>query len=161
MRNEIVHYTTQVQQGNPFQLFQDRGISLDTNLWPDFLIHTHLAEMLRKGLLRPASVHRIAIVGPGLDFANKETGSDFYPLQTMQPFAVLDSLRQLGLAGPGSVETYTLDISPDVNFHVARARNLALAGSPIQSNCRGTPERGKRPSIGKLSFNTGRGWGPA
>ena len=130
MRDEIVHYTMQVQQGNSFQLFQDRGISLDTNLWPDFLIHTHLAEMLRKGLLRPASVHRIAIVGPGLDFANKENGSDFYPLQTIQPFAVLDSLRQLGLADPGSVEIYTLDISPDVNSHIARARNLALAGRP-------------------------------
>jgi hypothetical protein len=68
--------------------------------------------MLRKGLLRRESVHRIAIVGPGLDFANKENGSDFYPLQTIQPFAVLDSLRQLGLADLRSVEIYTLDISP-------------------------------------------------
>jgi CheR methyltransferase, SAM binding domain len=130
MRDEVVKYTSLVQQGDRFQLFQDRGISLDTNLWPDFLIHMHLAEMARKGLLRRASVRRIAIVGPGLDFANKENGSDFYPLQTVQPFAVLDSLRQLGLADPGSVEIYTLDISPDVNFHIGRACKLALAGRP-------------------------------
>jgi len=146
MRDEIVKYTSQVQQGDRFQLFQDRGISLDTNLWPDFLIHVHLAEMSRKGLLRRGSVHRIAIVGPGLDFANKENGSDFYPLQTIQPFAVLDSLRQLGLADPGSVEIYTLDISPDVNFHIGRARNLALAGRayivqlPWYTDARQTPE---------------------
>ncbi len=129
MRDEIVRYTKQVQLGNQFQLFQDRGISLDTNLWPDFLIHVHLADMLKKGLLRPGSVRRIAIVGPGLDFANKENGSDFYSLQTIQPFAVLDSLRQLGLADPGSVEVYTLDISPDVNFHIARARKVAAGGN--------------------------------
>lgn len=146
MRDEIVKYTAQVQQGHQFQLFQDRGISLDTNLWPDFLIHVHLAEMLRKGLLQRGSVHRIAIVGPGLDFANKENGSDFYPLQTIQPFAVLDSLRQLGLADPGSVEICTLDISPDVNFHIARARNSALAGRaytvqlPWYTNARQTSE---------------------
>lgn len=128
MRDEIVRYTTQVQQGNQFQLFQDRGISLDTNLWPDFLIYVHLAGMLKNGLLRPGAVQRIAIIGPGLDFANKENGSDFYPLQTIQPFAVLDSLRQLGLADSASVEIYTLDISPDVNFHIARAHKSALAG---------------------------------
>jgi CheR methyltransferase, SAM binding domain len=130
MRDEVVRYTKEVQQGNQFQLFQDRGISLDTNLWPDFLIHVHLADMLKKRLLRPGSVSRIAIVGPGLDFANKENGSDFYPLQTIQPFAVLDSLRQLGFADSAGVEIYTLDISPDVNFHIARAGKAAAAGKP-------------------------------
>jgi len=32
LRDEIVHYTGAVQKGDRFQLFQDRGISLDTNL---------------------------------------------------------------------------------------------------------------------------------
>lgn len=146
MRDEVVHYTQQVQQGNQFQLFQDRGISLDTNLWPDFLIHIHLAEMRKNGLLRAGSVRRVAIVGPGLDFANKENGSDFYPLQTIQPFAVLDSLRQLGLADSAGIEIYTLDISPDVNFHVARARKTAATGKayvvqlPWDTAARQTPE---------------------
>jgi hypothetical protein len=84
--------------------------------------------MVRKGLLGPGSVHRVAVVGPGLDFANKEMGNDFYPRQTIQPFAVLDSLVRLGLSNPASVELYTLDISSEVNFHIARARKNAAAG---------------------------------
>jgi hypothetical protein len=39
-------------------------------------------------------------VGPGLDFADKQEGYDFYPLQTIQPFAVIDSLRVRKLAPP-------------------------------------------------------------
>ena len=128
MRDEIRRYISQTQAGDRFQLFEDRGISLDTNLWPDFLIDQHLASMLRKGLLGPGSVHRVAVVGPGLDFANKEMGNDFYPRQTIQPFAVLDSLVRLGLSNPASVELYTLDISSEVNFHIARARKNAAAG---------------------------------
>src|SRR5208282_1874680 len=91
-RDDMARYIRQVQEGDRSQLFQDRGISLDTNLWPDFLIDQHLVNMVRKGLLGPRSVRRVAIVGPGLDFANKEMGNDFYPPQTIQPFAVLDSL---------------------------------------------------------------------
>jgi len=55
-------------------------------------------------------------------------GNDFYPRQTIQPFAVLDSLVRLGLSNPASVELYTLDISSEVNFHIARARKNAAAG---------------------------------
>ena len=123
MRDEIRRYIGQTQAGGRFQLFEDRGISLDTNLWPDFLIDQHLRNMLRKG-----SVHRVAGVGPGLDFANKEMGNDFYPRQTIQPFAVLDSLVRLCLSNPASVELYTLDISSEVNFHIARARKNAATG---------------------------------
>jgi len=128
MRTDIIRYKSQPQERR--QIFQDRGISLDTNLWPDFLIDRHLDAMMQQGLLQKGSVRRLAIVGPGLDFANKENGTDFYPLQTTQPFAVLDSLLRLGLANPSSVEIFTLDISPDVNFHIERARKLAQGGKP-------------------------------
>jgi hypothetical protein len=84
--------------------------------------------MTEKGLLKPGSVRRIAIVGPGLDFANKEAGSDFYPPQTIQPFAVLDSLFRLGVADPAKVELFTLDISQEVNVHIGRARKSAAGG---------------------------------
>ena len=146
MRDEMVRYISQTQAGERFQLFQDRGISLDTNLWPDFLIDEHLVNMVHKGLLGPGSVHRVAVVGPGLDFANKEMGNDFYPRQTIQPFAVLDSLIRLGLSDPASVELYTLDISSEVNFHIARARKKAAAGRayvvqlPWNTTTRTTPE---------------------
>ncbi len=146
LRDEYLHYLSQPKNESRFQLFQDRGISLDTNLWPDYLIDEHLRHMVEQGLLKPGSVHRVAVVGPGLDFANKEKGNDFYPPQTIQPFAVLDSLFRLGLADPATVELYTLDISPDVNFHIDRARKSALAGRsytiqlPWDTSARHTPE---------------------
>ena len=84
--------------------------------------------MVEQGWLKPGMVHSIAIVGPGLDFANKEAGNDFYAPQTIQPFAVLDSLFRLGVADPATVKLYTLDISPDVNVHVERARDNAAQG---------------------------------
>ncbi len=128
LRDEYLHYLAQPKDDSRFQLFQQRGISLDTNLWPDYLIDEHLRRMVERGLLKPGSVHRVAVVGPGLDFANKEKGNDFYPPQTIQPFAVLDSLFRLGLADPATVELYTLDISSDVNFHIDRTRKNAVAG---------------------------------
>jgi len=102
--------------------------------------------MVQKGLLRPGAVHRVAIVGPRLDFANKQMGNDFYPRQTIQPFAVLDSLIRLGLADPASIELDTLDISSEVNFHIERARKNAAAGRayvvqlPWNTTARMTPE---------------------
>ena len=146
MRDEMLRYIHEAEQGGRFQLFEDRGISLDTNLWPDFLLDQHLGAMAQMGLLRPGSVRRVAVVGPGLDFANKEMGNDFYPPQTIQPFAVLDSLIRLGLSDPASVELYTMDISSEVNFHIERARKNAMAGRsyvvqlPWDTSARMTPE---------------------
>jgi len=146
MRDEFLRYRAQAKDESRFQLFKERGISLDTNLWPDFLIDQHLHHMVEKGLLKPGSMQRIAVIGPGLDFANKENGSDFYPPQMVQPFAVLDSLVRLGIVDATSVQLYTLDISPDVNFHVQRARKNAAAGRsytvqlPWDSAARQTPE---------------------
>ena len=133
MRDEFIRFGEQLAKATISQgstLYEDRGISLDTNLGPDFALDTELREMARTGMLKPGSVRRLAIVGPGLDFANKEYGNDFYPPQTIQPFAVIDSLVRLGLANPRSLELYTLDISPSVNLHVARARKKALQGKP-------------------------------
>ncbi len=130
LRDEFLKYRAQTKDEKRFQLFQDRGISLDTNLWPDYALDVQLRNMAETGLLKPGSVRRIAIVGPGLDFANKEAGADFYPPQTIQPFAVLDSLFRLGLADPATVALYTMDISQQVNVHIDRARRNAARGSP-------------------------------
>ena len=77
MRDEMVRYIGQVQTGSRYELFQERGISLDTNLWPDFLLDQHLAAMMQKGLLRPGSVRRVAIVGPGLDLPTRKWETTF------------------------------------------------------------------------------------
>jgi len=128
LRDEFLKYRAQAKDERRFQLFQDRGISLDTNLWPDYALDRQFREMVERRLLKTGSVRRIAIVGPGLDFANKEAGNDFYPPQTIQPFAVLDSLFRLGVADPATVELYTLDISHEVNSHLERVKKKALQG---------------------------------
>lgn len=111
-------------------IYEDRGISLDSNLWPDYALDVALRQLLQSGLLKPGSVKRVAIIGPGLDFANKEYGNDFYPPQSIQPFAVLDSLARLGLSDVKTVQVYTFDISPSVNIHLRRALKRASDGKP-------------------------------
>jgi hypothetical protein len=113
-------------------LFQNRGISLDTNIRPNFAIEQTLKDLSSKGLLAARSVHRVAIVGPGLDFVNKEEGVDFYPTQTIQPFALLDSLLKLKLADAGALEIVTYDISTSVNHHIQRMRTRAAQGLPYE-----------------------------
>jgi hypothetical protein len=109
------------------RLFRTRGLSLDTSLVSNYSIEQALAAIKARGLLAPGSVRRVAIVGPGLDFADKDVGFDIYPQQTLQPFAVLDSLRRLGLApSPGDPEIVLLDISPRIIDHVTQARARAV-----------------------------------
>ena len=133
MRDEFAQFRENlktVKAGEDAQLYAHRGISLDSNLWPDYALDRALSELSKAGLLKPHNVRRIAIVGPGLDFANKEYGNDFYPPQSIQPFAVLDSLIRLGLTDPADFQIYTLDISPSVNIHLARIQKSAAAGKP-------------------------------
>ena len=97
-----------------------RALASDTS-WPiAFAVHGVLAELQTRGVLRAGSVRRIAVVGPGLDFIDKAEGQDYYPPQTFQPFALVDSLIALGLASPGDVRLTTFDVSPRVNQHLRR-----------------------------------------
>lgn len=121
--------------GNPSEEFYERsrvyrarGLSLDTSLLPDFAIEEALKAMKGKGLLKEGTVRHIAIVGPGLDFTDKQEGYDFYPQQSIQPFAVIDSLLRLGLSSLGNLRLETLDLSPRVNDHLRRARRLSQEG---------------------------------
>ncbi|HUI40603.1 MAG TPA: hypothetical protein VL523_01425, partial [Terriglobia bacterium] len=129
LRDNLAHERKEVKS-NKFEGFKDRGLSTDSDLFADYTVELQLRHMAEKGLLKPGSVHRVAIVGPGLDFVNKKDGADFYPPQTTQPFAVIDSLARLGLADPASVEVSTFDISPRVNRHIERARKNAASGQP-------------------------------
>ena len=61
-------------------LFAKRGLSIDTSLLPNFALEDTLKALLRKAVLAPGSIRRIVVVGPGLDFADKRDGYDFYPL---------------------------------------------------------------------------------
>ncbi len=111
-------------------LFRDRGLSSDTRLDVDFSIDQALGTLSAKGPMMPRSVRRIAIVGPGLDFTDKAEGYDFYPQQTIQPFAVLDTLLRLGIAAATGLHMATFDLSPRVNRHLEAARQRAQRGTP-------------------------------
>ena len=110
-------------------LFRERGLSSDTSVLPAFAIEQALETIKAQGVLGAGSVRRVAIVGPGLDFANKADGYDFYPQQTIQPFAAIDSLIRLGLAKPGELRLTTFDLSPRVNQHIEAARQRTRGGS--------------------------------
>jgi hypothetical protein len=109
-------------------LYRDRGLSSDTSVKPDFAIDQALEALRSAGILTQASVRRIAVIGPGLDFTDKAEGYDFYPQQTTQPFSVIDSLLRLGLARAGGLRLTTLDLSPRVNLHLEAARQRARSG---------------------------------
>ena len=109
-------------------IFRDRGLASDSAIPIEFGIEQALTTIRANGTMAPASVRRVAIVGPGLDFTDKQEGYDFYPPQTIQPFAVIDSLRRIGLAASAGVQVTTFDLSPRVLAHIAAARQRASEG---------------------------------
>ncbi len=110
------------------KLYRSRGLSYDTSLLPNSAIEESLKAMQVRRLLAPGSVRRVAIIGPGLDFTDKVGGYDFYPQQTIQCFALADTLFRLGLASIGQLELTTFDISQRVNDHLRRATHRAQLG---------------------------------
>jgi hypothetical protein len=86
----------------------DGGIGAETSLLASYAIEDSLANLKSRGAI-PARIRRIAVIGPGLDFA-----SDAFPPQSIQPFAVLESVLRLGLAQPSEVEITAFDLNPSV-----------------------------------------------
>jgi hypothetical protein len=109
-------------------LFRDRGLSSDSNIFINLALNQALEGVITGKLLGAGHVRRAAIVGPGLDFADKHDGQDFYPPQTIQPFALADTLIRLGLADRDELRITTFDLSPRVNGHLEAARQRADAG---------------------------------
>ena len=111
-------------------IFRERGLSADTSIFVDLGLERALDGMKAGGALRPGSVRRVAIVGPGLDFTDKLEGYDFYPEQTLQPFAVIDTLLRLDLGDAEQLQVTAFDLSPRVLRHLEAARTRARAGTP-------------------------------
>jgi len=111
-------------------LFRDRGLTFNTSIFVNLAIEQTLEAIKAKGLLEPGTVRNVAIVGPGLEFTDKQDGYDFYPPQTIQPFAVIDSLIRLGLSKPLELQVTAFDLSPGIIQHLAAARARARAGGP-------------------------------
>jgi len=109
-------------------LFQDRGLSADTSLLPNYALEDTLRTMLKKGALQPGTMHRVLVIGPGLDFTDKRDGYDFYPVQTIQPFAKVEAVARLGLGKAEEISVVTADLNAAVNAHVARLAERGRAG---------------------------------
>ena len=109
-------------------LFETRGLSVDTSLLPNFALQETLGAMVRKGVLAPRSMTRIAIIGPGLDFTDKRDGYDFYPLQTLQPFAVLEAVARLDLGKAEDLQADCLDLNSAVIRHIQKLAERGRAG---------------------------------
>jgi hypothetical protein len=120
--------TTPVAPSGHSGVFSDRGIALDTKILSSFGIDAALRDMKTADAIHEGSIGRIGIIGPGLDFADKGFGYDFYPLQTLQPFAIYDSLVRLGLAQAGRIDIVAFDISPEVLGHLRHLHERARAG---------------------------------
>jgi hypothetical protein len=125
-------------------LYRDRGLSLDTSFQPNYAIERSLAEIKSAGLL--PRIRRAAVIGPGLDFTDKRSGYDFYPIQTLQPFALVDSLRRLRAADSFGPTVEIVDLSARVLDHVQDALARARKGSaytvqiPLDQDTRWLPE---------------------
>lgn len=125
-------------------LYRDRGLSLDTSFRPNYAIERSLAEIKSAGLLGP--IRRAAVIGPGLDFTDKRSGYDFYPIQTLQPFALIDSLRRLRFAETSGPTVEIVDLSARVLDHVRDAVARARQGAaytvqvPLDGDTRWLPE---------------------
>ncbi len=128
------------------KLYATRGLSSDTSLLPNFAIERALSSLMAQHLLSTGSVRRIGIIGPGLDFTDKQDGYDFYAQQTIQPFAVIDTLLRLGLARASDLRVTTFDLSERVNDHLRRATASARRGNgytiqlPRDANAKWKPE---------------------
>ncbi len=110
-------------------LFRERGLSTDTSIFSSFGIERAVDGLSATGTLGEGSVRRVAIVGPGFDFVDKRDGFDFYPPQTLQPFALIDSLARHRLASTGGVRLSTFDLNPRINAHLARAAEHGRGGT--------------------------------
>lgn len=108
-------------------LFRDRGLAPDSSVLTQFAVDEALCAM-RSGGADGAPVTRVAVVGPGLDFTDKQEGVDFYEPQSLQPFTVADSLLRCGLASPGRLEVVAIDVSERVDLHLRAAAARAASG---------------------------------
>jgi hypothetical protein len=111
------------------RLYRERGLASDTSIRVNFAVEAALRRIEAAGLAA-AGVRRVAVLGPGLDVVDKQEGYDFYPPQTIQPFAVVDSLIRLGMAEVDSLQVTTFDVSARVNDHIAEMGRRARAGIP-------------------------------
>jgi hypothetical protein len=126
--------------------YTSSGRSLEiTPLLTDFAMSETL-RILKSGGLAPAHVRRVAVIAPELDFSGAPDGYDFYPLQTIQPFAILEALERLELGRASDVQLSLIELNPFALAHLrAMMAKIRSAGRYVL----------------QLPLNTAAGWNAA
>jgi len=104
------------------------AIPAEASLMASFAIEEALRNLKGKGAVT-MHIRRVAVIGPGLDFGGQPDGFDACPLQTVQPFAVLEAVLRLGLAQPSEVQVTGFDLNPWV---LGRIKGAAAKGRPAE-----------------------------
>ena len=73
---------------------------------------------LKNSAAAPAHVRRVAVISPELDFSGRPDGYDFYPPQTIQPFAILEAVERLDMARASEVQLSLIDMNPFALSHL-------------------------------------------
>ncbi len=125
---------------------RSNGRSAETTpLLTDFAMSETL-RTLKSGGLVPAHVRRVAVIAPELDFSGGPEGYDFYPLQTLQPFAILEAVERLDLAHAGDVQLSLIELNPFALAHLrAMTAKIRSAGRYVL----------------QIPLNTAAGWNAA
>ncbi len=100
-------------------LYRARGLSTDTAVEASYVVYNGLGIV--KSLNPDRQIHRVLIVGPGLDLAPRTSLLENGPPESYQPWAVIDALLSLGLSRLGDLVVVGADINPRVVGHLARA----------------------------------------
>ena len=106
------------------------GIPGDSSLLANFAIEDTLQYLKTKGAL-PGRIRRAAVIGPGFDLGATPFSGDFYPPQSVQPFALLDAILKLGLAQPAEIQLTAFDLNPLVLANIRAAAVKARAGQRL------------------------------
>jgi len=118
-------------------LYRSRGLSTDTAIEAGYVVYLGLGVV--KALEPERRMRRVLIVGPGLDLAPRTGLIDDGPPESYQPWAVIDALASLGLAGLGDLEVVGADINPRVVDRL-RAGRASPPSLRLESGLRETPQ---------------------
>lgn len=102
------------------ELYRTRGLSTDTAVESGYLVYLGLGVV--KSLEPARRIHRVLIVGPGLDLAPRTAMLEAGPPESYQPWAIIDALFALGLSRAADLEVVAADINPRVVAHLRRSR---------------------------------------
>ena len=97
-------------------LYPARGLSTDTAVEAGYAVHAGLGVL--KGLDPSRRIHRVLIVGPGIDLAPRTGLLEVGAPESYQPWAVIDALVSLELSRLDDLDVVAGDINPRVVDHL-------------------------------------------